>query len=72
MVSIFDQLDRLGNEQPHKLLYSYLDLNGNQIEGYTYSVFLERTKAIASHLLRNGHSSLPETGCCWRTRRAWR
>jgi len=54
MVSILDQLDRLGNEHPHKLLYSYLDLNGNQIEGYTYSEFLERTKAIASHLLRNG------------------
>ncbi len=54
MVSILDQLDRLGNEHPHKLLYSYLDLNGNQIEGYTYAEFLERTKAIASHLLRNG------------------
>src|SRR6202522_116149 len=54
MVSIFDQLDRLGNEHPHKLLYSYLDLNGNQLEGYTYAEFLDRTKAIASHLLRNG------------------
>jgi thioester reductase-like protein len=54
MVSILDQLDKLGNEHPHKLLYSYLDLNGNQLEGYTYAEFLERTKAIASHLLRNG------------------
>jgi thioester reductase-like protein len=54
MVSILDQLDKLGNEHPHKLLYSYLDLNGNPIEGYTYAEFLERTKAIASHLLRDG------------------
>lgn len=54
MVSILNQLDRLGNEHPHKLLYSYLDLNGNPIEGYTYSEFLERTKAIASHLLQDG------------------
>jgi thioester reductase-like protein len=54
MVSILDQLDKLGNEHPHKLLYSYLDLNGNAIEGYTYAEFLERTKAIASHLLRDG------------------
>jgi thioester reductase-like protein len=53
MVSILDQLDRLGNAHPHKLLYSYLDLNGNQLEGYTYSEFLDRTKAIASHLLRD-------------------
>jgi len=30
MASILDQLDRLGDEQPHKLLYSYIDLNGNR------------------------------------------
>jgi thioester reductase-like protein len=53
MVSILDQLDRLGNEHPHKLLYSYLDLNGNQLEGYTYASFLHRTKSIASHLRRD-------------------
>jgi thioester reductase-like protein len=48
--SILDQLDRLGDEHPHKLLYSYLDLNGNPTESYTYSSFLRRTKAIAVHL----------------------
>jgi thioester reductase-like protein len=58
MVSILDQLDRLGNEHPHKPLYSYLDLNGNEIEGYTYASFLHRTKAIASHLRRD-HSFAP-------------
>src|ERR1700728_350846 len=53
MVSILDQLDNLGNEHPHKLLYSYLDLNGNQLEGYSYASFLHRTKAIASRLRRD-------------------
>jgi len=52
MVSILERLDRLGEEHPHKLLYSYLDLNGNPIERYTYASFLLRTKAIAGHLLK--------------------
>ena len=54
MASILKQLDRLGNEHPNKLLYSYLDLNGNPLESYTYASFLRRTKAIASHLLKEG------------------
>src|ERR1700690_174647 len=54
MASILKQLDRLGNEHPHKILYSYLDLNGDPLESYTYASFLRRTKAIASHLLKEG------------------
>jgi thioester reductase-like protein len=54
MASILDQLDRLGDQHPHKLLYSYLDLNGNPLESYTYASFLHRTKAIAGHLLKDG------------------
>jgi thioester reductase-like protein len=54
MASILEQLDRLGHEHPHKVLYSYLDLNGNPLESYTYASFLHRTKAIASHLLKDG------------------
>ena len=54
MASILDSLDRLGIEHPQKLLYSYIDLNGNPLESYTYASFLERTKAIASHLLEDG------------------
>jgi thioester reductase-like protein len=54
MASILEQLDRLGDEHPDKLLYSFLDLNGNPLESYTYASFLERTKAIASHLLKDG------------------
>src|SRR6202451_1737466 len=51
-VSILDKLDRLGDQHPHKLLYSYLDLNGKQIESYSYESFLRRTKIIAAHLRR--------------------
>jgi len=39
---------------PAKLLYSYLDLNGNPTECYTYAVVIDRTKAIAGHLLKDG------------------
>jgi len=54
MASILDQLDTLGDEHPHKLLYSFLDLNGNPLESYTYASFLRRTKAIAGHLHKDG------------------
>ena len=53
MASIVNELDRLGEEHPHKLLYTYLDLNGNAIESYSYGSFIERTKSIASHLLND-------------------
>jgi thioester reductase-like protein len=54
MSSILEELDRLEQEHPHKLLFSYIDLNGNTLEAYTYGSFLARTKAIAQHLLRDG------------------
>jgi acyl-CoA synthetase (AMP-forming)/AMP-acid ligase II len=54
MASILDQLDRLGDKHPNKLLYSYLDVNGNPIECYSYASFLHRTKAIAGYL-REAH-----------------
>src|ERR1700678_1083533 len=57
MESILDTLDRLGDEHPHKLLYSYLDLNGNTLESYTYETFLRRTKAIAGQLLKAGFAA---------------
>jgi thioester reductase-like protein len=58
MASILDHLDRLGDKHPNKLLYSYLDLNGNPIERYSYASFLRRTKAIAGHL-REEHGFVP-------------
>jgi len=50
MPSILDKLDSLGDQHPHRLLYSYIDVNGKQIGGYSYESFLQRTKVIAGHL----------------------
>ena len=61
--SLLDQLDRLVHERPSKLLYSFLDLNGETIESYTYASFQHRTKAIAAHL-RKGLVSRPGSGSC--------
>ncbi|HLY40210.1 MAG TPA: thioester reductase domain-containing protein [Terracidiphilus sp.] len=54
MASVMDQLDRLAAEHPEKLLYSFLDLNGEPIESYTYASFQRRTNAIAWHLRKEG------------------
>jgi len=48
--SILDKLDSLGDQHPHRLLYSYIDVNGSPIGGYSYEEFLLRTKVIAGHL----------------------
>src|ERR1700743_3806565 len=50
--SLLEHLDRLAGERPSKLLYSFLDLNGDPTESYTYASFQQRTKAIAAHLRR--------------------
>ena len=60
MASILDTLDRLGEVHPHKLLYSYLDLQGISIESYSYASFLRRTKAIAGHLRKDGRFAVGE------------
>ncbi|HEY2546189.1 MAG TPA: thioester reductase domain-containing protein [Candidatus Acidoferrum sp.] len=52
--STLGHLDRLADEHPDKLLYSYLDLNGDPIESYTYASFLRRAQAIAGHLWKDG------------------
>src|SRR5580692_7130101 len=52
--SILGHLDRLATEHPDKLLYSFLDVNGDPTESYTYASFLHRTKVIAGHLLKRG------------------
>ena len=54
MASILGHLDRLAAEHPDKLLYSYLDVNGDPIESYTYASFLRRAQAIAGHLRKDG------------------
>jgi thioester reductase-like protein len=48
--SILDKLESLGDQHPQRLLYSYIDVNGNPIGGYSYESFLHRTKVIAGHL----------------------
>ncbi len=55
--SILGQLQILADEHPDKLLYSYLDVDGDPIESYTYASFMDRAKAIAGHLLRDGRFS---------------
>ena len=52
--SILDYLDRLADKHPDKLLYSYLDVNGDPSESYTYASFLHRVEAIAGHLGKTG------------------
>ncbi|HKV77301.1 MAG TPA: thioester reductase domain-containing protein [Candidatus Sulfotelmatobacter sp.] len=54
IASILGKLDSLGDQHPHRVLYSYIDVNGNPIGGYSYESFLHRTKVIAGHL-RKGH-----------------
>ena len=55
MNSIFERLDHWADKTPDKLLYSFLDINGNQIDKYTYSEFIYRTNAIASSLHNEYH-----------------
>src|SRR5580698_6264204 len=54
MAPILDHLDRLADEHPDKLLYSYLDVNGDPLESYTYASFRHRAQAIAGHLWKEG------------------
>jgi len=50
IASILGKLDSLGEQHPQKVLYSYIDVNGNPVGGYSYESFLHRTKVIAGHL----------------------
>jgi len=52
--SILGHLDRLADGHPDRLLYSYLDVNGEPTEAYTYASFMHRTQAIAGYLWKEG------------------
>ena len=54
MESVLGHLKGLAEEHPEKLLYSYLDVNGDTLESYTYLSFVERAQAIGGHLLKDG------------------
>jgi thioester reductase-like protein len=50
MNSIFERLDSWVDQQPDQLLFSFLDIAGQQTEKYTYREFIQRSNAIASNL----------------------
>ena len=54
MASILGHLKGLADKHPDKLLYSYLEINGESLESYTYASFLNRAQAIAGQLLKGG------------------
>ena len=49
--SILGPLQVFADVHPDKLLYSYLDVDGDTLQSYTYASFLERAEAIAGNLL---------------------
>ena len=50
MDSIFEKLDYWTDKNPEKMLFSFLDINGNEIEKYSYQEFNHRTDIIAGNL----------------------
>lgn len=50
MKNIFQQLDYWTQKNPHKLLYAFLDIDGNITEQYTYLSFKQRVNIIAANL----------------------
>ena len=53
MTSIIDHLEHGADAHPDKLLYSFLDLSGQERDTYTYLAFHERTRHLAWHLATN-------------------
>lgn len=52
MSSILKPLYQWAESSPDKLLYSFLDVDGNTSESYSYAQFLQRADDIASHIHR--------------------
>lgn len=50
MESVLHRLDRFTDENPEKLLYSFLDVRGTPRDNYSYEAFLRRSNAIAGRL----------------------
>jgi len=53
MASVWEHLEVLAEQQPQKLLYSFLDLQGDTLESYTYAAFAKRADAIGGHLRKD-------------------
>jgi thioester reductase-like protein len=54
MTSIFHKLQGWVDRHPQKQLFTFLDVAGNETEGYTYRSFFERADVIAERLLESG------------------
>ncbi|MCY7423177.1 MAG: AMP-binding protein [Chitinophagaceae bacterium] len=50
MQSVIEKLQSYVEQTPDKLLYSFLDISGDETERYTYLQFMQRVDVIASHL----------------------
>ena len=55
MRTILNPFYRCVEQYPERLLYAFLDRQGDTIESYTYAEFLQRTKEIAAHIARVGN-----------------
>ncbi|SVB06431.1 uncharacterized protein METZ01_LOCUS159285, partial [marine metagenome] len=55
MRTILNPFYRCVEQYPERLLYAFLDRQGNTVESYTYAEFLQRTKEIAAHIARVGN-----------------
>ncbi len=53
MNNVVNKLDYWVDQNPDKLLFAFLDINGDFTEKYSYAEFAERTKVIASNLSAN-------------------
>lgn len=58
MLSVLKELENRTDENPHKLLYVFLDINGKIKESYTYREFQQKTNRTASHI-HNSYSFNP-------------
>jgi thioester reductase-like protein len=54
MRSVLGTLETWVDRHPDKLLYSFLDSNGEAVERHSYGTFLDRINLIASHLICRG------------------
>ncbi|HEX2340284.1 MAG TPA: thioester reductase domain-containing protein [Vicinamibacterales bacterium] len=53
MSSLLARLEQVTAKHPDKRLYTFLDLNGRELESYTYQAFLRRVDLVAGHLQRD-------------------
>jgi thioester reductase-like protein len=51
--SVVDYLECWAATQPDKCLFAFVDIDGNEIDAYTYRRFHERTRGLAEYLSRH-------------------